>query len=189
LNSKLFGPDGDFDDIIGSIGDTSTGGDILAKDFFDELRNRDETTQSTETSYPPEDRIIGKIQNPSAETPVTRTEAMYDDDYDASPKTKFTGQEGTYARRPSAPETGLRGRTPREMMLEREYQLVGRAERGIAFQAIVAVIALAFYVYIGLSGGIVSGADAQMQDFGADDEIPFEQVMPVQRDREVRVWL
>ncbi len=74
-------------------------------------------------------------------------------------------------------------------MLEREFLLVGRAERGIAVQAIIAVIALAFYVYIGLSGGIVSGADAQMQDFGADDEIPFEQVMPVQRDREVRVWL
>lgn len=76
------------------------------------------------------------------------------------------------------------------MMMEREFQLVGRAERGIAVQAVVAVLALVFYIYVGLSGGIVSGLDAQTEDFGGDDEImPFEQVVPVQRDREASVWL
>ena len=72
--------------------------------------------------------------------------------------------------------------------MEREYNLVDRAERNIAFQAVLAVAALAFYIFVGLSGGISSG-DAVVDDFGADDEIPFEQLIPVQTDRETSVWL
>ena len=73
--------------------------------------------------------------------------------------------------------------------MEREYELVGRAEQGIVVQAAAAVAALIFYIYVGMSGGIVSGDEAMMESFGADDEIPFEQLMPIPSDREVSVWL
>ena len=194
LHSKLFGSNGDFDDNMGNIGDSSVGGDTLAKDFFKEMRKREGTLQTTEASSQTDsdDEIIFRIQNPGMENSVIRASAVDNNAaVNSAPTRKFTGQESFFkdARRPSVPGNGAQGRTPREMMMEREYQLVGRAERGIAIQAVVALIALAFYIYVGLSGGIVSGPDAQVQDFGAADEIPFEQLMPVQRDRDVSVWL
>lgn len=189
LSSKLFGPDDDFDDNIGRIGESSTGGDSMVNDFFKEVKKREETLQSTETSSGIEDDIISKIQNTDAEPWLLKAPTAESDGDYVPPTKKFTGQERFYAPRPSVPGTGLSRQTPRETMMEREYQLVGRAERGIVVQAIIAVMALVFYIYVGLSGGIVSGTDAQMRDFGADDEIPFEQLMPVQRDREVSIWL
>jgi len=193
LYSKLFGPNGDFDEDRGSTGDSNIGGETLAKDFFNEMRKREETSKAADQSSQTdnEDEIIFRIQNPGVESSITRTSRMVNNEAGSAPTRKFTGQESFFknAQRPSVPGNGAQARTPREMMMEQEYQLVGRAERGIAVQAVVAVIALAFYIYVGLSGGIVSGPDAQMQDFGADDEIPFEQLMPVQRDREVSVWL
>lgn len=74
-------------------------------------------------------------------------------------------------------------------MMEQEFKLVGRAERGIAIQAVFAVVALCFMIYIGVSGGIVSGDSAVNEDFGGEDQLPFEQLMPVQTDREASVWL
>lgn len=194
LYSKLFGPNGDFNEDMGSTGDSNVGGEALAKDFFNEMRKREETSKATDTPSQTdnnEDEIIFRIQNPGVQTSVTRASRIVNNEAGSAPTRKFTGQESFFknAQRPSVPGSGAQGRTPREMMMEQEYRLVGRAERGIAVQAVVAVIALAFYIYVGLSGGIVSGPDAQMQDFGADDEIPFEQLMPVQRDHEVSVWL
>ena len=71
--------------------------------------------------------------------------------------------------------------------MEREYRLVGQAERNIVIQTGIAVLALAFYIYIGVSGGIVSGNGGA--DFGVEDEIYFEEIVPLPSDREVSVWL
>jgi hypothetical protein len=72
-------------------------------------------------------------------------------------------------------------------MMEREFRLAGRgAGLGLGLQAGVAVFALIFYIYVGLSGGIVSADGA---DFGGDDTIEYEQVIPVPRDTERSVWL
>jgi len=204
LHSKLFGPEGDFDHNIGNIGDSAMeGGDDLVKNFFKEVRKREEIPQSTESSFQTddEDDIIFRIQNPNpgAATPSTGRIPKTDPNAptnESPTKKKFTGQESFYAPRSSASSSNTgssssqtQGLTPREMMMQREYELVGRAERGIVVQAMIAVTALIFYIYIGLSGGIVTGPDAQLENFGGDDEIPFEQVMPVQRDREISVWL
>ena len=79
-------------------------------------------------------------------------------------------------------------RSPREVMMQREYELVGRAERGLGLQAIFAVLALAFYIYVGVTGGIVSGSDVD-NDFGGEDTIYYEQTMPIQRDSESSVFI
>lgn len=207
LFSKLFGPEGDFEDEMESIGDpyTSSGGDDLARDFYNELQKRKKQTlnSSSEATIMSQDEIIARIQNAAAPTTTSKPQAVdsqrQGEETPTSssnplsaplPKKKYTGQGSFYAQNPSPPGArGAQGRTPREMMMEREYQLVGRAEQGIAVQAVIAILALAFYFYVGLSGGIATGRDAQLGDFGADDEIPFEQLMPVQRDREVSVWL
>jgi hypothetical protein len=204
LQSKLFGPedDGDFDnDDIGGMDPygSESGGENLAKNFYEELRKREEglasesaskeESSSSSSTFP---TVIGSSSSIATEN-VESSSSSESTSTAPLPKKKFTGmQESFYAApRPSAPSSrGGQSRTPREQMMEREYQLVGRAERNIGVQAVIVVLALAFYIYVGLSGGIVSGADAQMEDFGGDDEImPFEQVMPVQRDREVSVWL
>ena len=72
--------------------------------------------------------------------------------------------------------------------MEREYRLVERAERNLLVQGGFAALALAFYIYIGLSGGI-NRSEESLNDFGGDDLIPFEQVAPIQRDKESSVWL
>jgi hypothetical protein len=74
-------------------------------------------------------------------------------------------------------------------MLEREYELVGRAEQGLAVQGIFTALALAFCIYIGLSGGISNRSEESLRDFGGDDMLPFEQLAPLQKDRETSVWL
>ena len=101
-------------------------------------------------------------------------------------------------------------------MMRREYDLVSRASSdGLFLQAIIAVIALAFYAYVGLTGGIVSGGGAipdndtseattpnTMLDNGNrdtanslrdaymnEDMLPPENFIPIQRDTETSVWL
>lgn len=110
---------------------------------------------------------------------------------------KYTGRSDGYFGNRSANNanangtTGDRsGRTPRDDMMEREFQLAGRGSgASLGLQAAVAVAALVFYIYVGLSGGIVSGEAAVNADFGGDDMIPYEQVMPVPRDSEPTVWI
>ncbi len=193
IGSKLFGPEDDFDDEIGRLEPYGTVGSgmELAQDFFKEVRQRGQEATEEISTMEESTISISKGTSKSLEK-ASASETNVDATIGSGPfpKKKFTGsQELFYAQKPPSASYGGQARTPREMMMEREYQLVGRAERGIVIQAVVAVIALAFYIYIGLSGGIVSDSDGQNQFFGADDEIPFEQLMPVQRDREVSVWL
>lgn len=111
-----------------------------------------------------------------------------------NPRPKMTGLQRT----PPSPPGSRNGRrlretrSPREAMMEREYKLVEGVERGLGLQAIVAVAALAFYLYVGSTGGIGGGegAGSNVRDFGGDDSaVYFEEVMPIQRDSERTVWL
>jgi len=59
----------------------------------------------------------------------------------------------------------------------------------LAIQAGIALFMLIFYIYIGMTGGIVSGDEAvdaidTIGDFGGNDSIQFEQIIPSQRDTE-----
>ena len=73
-------------------------------------------------------------------------------------------------------------------MMEREYQLVEQAERGIVIQAIFAMVLLIVYISVGLSGGISSGGGSDNDDFTYDDVL-LEQVIPVPQEREISVWI
>ena len=193
LRSKLFGPEDDFHDEIGRIEGEDAGKD-LTNDFYEEMRRREEKSATAALPKVEDDNTEKTPEKQSSSSFMmgsNEASSLDETSNNPLPKKKFTGQrDDFYAQRPPGASTGGKSRTPREIMMEREYQLVGRAERGIFAQALVAVLALAFYIYVGMSGGIVSGRDAQTEDFGgADEEIPFEQLMPVQRDREVSVWL
>jgi hypothetical protein len=203
-NSKLFGPE-EYDDGIGNTNsnDADQDGQALANDFYEQLRKReqDEKERNAATS---ESTTKSEEQNDNSPTMLAEDDARFRNQelfarrrevvagVDQPRKTKFTGQQSS----PGSPfssnaNASSRGRspTPKESMMEREFELVGKAEKGIKFQAAFAAVALAFYIYIGLSGGIVSGDAATSGDFGGDDDIPFERLMPVQRDTEPSVWL
>lgn len=111
---------------------------------------------------------------------------------DTAPR-KYTGQSDSPLFGNVPP--GTRERTPgdpRQSMMEREFQLARRgAGLGLGVQAVFAVFVLIFYIYVGMSGGIVSGEAALNGDFGGrgDDMIEYEQVIPVPRDTEKSVWL
>ena len=157
-NSKLFGPDEDFDE-----GRQAEEGKELAKQFYEQLEKRNQ----------PQSR-------PSS------TKASFPDDTETSvPKKKFTGKPSD---RMSTGIGGGRGpRSPREQMMQREFDLVNRAEKGLAFQGVLAGCILILYLYVGLTGGITSGVDDF--DLGADDTIADELILPERRDSEASYWL
>lgn len=102
--------------------------------------------------------------------------------------TKYTGRSESGLGRPSTNDNS--GRSPRQAMMAREFELAGRGSGGsLALQAAVIAMAFIFYIYIGLTGGIVTGEEAATADFGGDDMIPFEQVVPRPRDSEPSVWI
>jgi hypothetical protein len=199
LQSKLFGPGGEeYDDGIGEPSGQSNqdDGQALAKDFYDQLRKREEAKQRG-GSISSEGSKISEQQN---QQPVNVNDDTQESSFlnqqkgaarsddEATPNVKFTGRRDApnfYAATSRSPG----GRSPRETMMEREFELVGRAEKNIVFQAVFAAVVLAFYIYIGATGGIVSGDVAASADFGGEDLIPFEQVMPLQNDQETSVWL
>jgi hypothetical protein len=203
----------EFDDGIGDRSDNNMEGEALAKDFYKQLKQREQQQQeesdrsssssnsprnkpkpAQETSLPtlPEEEARFIEQEPFSK----RREVIVGTD--GKPKIKrWTGQPSEPAAGipapgslfSSPPPTSSGQQSPRSQMMEQEFNLVGRAERGIAIQAAFAVVALCFMIYIGLSGGIVSGDSAVNEDFGGEDQLPFEQLMPVQTDREASVWL
>ena len=73
--------------------------------------------------------------------------------------------------------------------MEREFQLVGRAEKGLAFQAVLAVAVAILYAYVGLTGGIQSGSEDRFGTLGNDDTIVEELLIPEPRDKEASFWL
>lgn len=172
-DSKLFGPGGDFDE-----GKQVKEGEALAKQFYEQLRKREESqSQSTPSG--------GEIRDSEIATGNT-TEAP------PRKKKKFTGQPPEPAK--FGNDAGIFGRSnqqgprsPREQMMRREFDLVNRAEKGLALQAVLAVCILILYLYVGLTGGIQSGVDDF--DMGADDTIIDGLVLPERSDQEASYWL
>ena len=80
---------------------------------------------------------------------------------------------------------------PREQMIRNEFNLVNRATgpTGLAIQAGLAALMLLFYLYIGFTGGIVSGNEVSDLLGGADEIQQFDQIIPIPRDAENTVWL
>jgi hypothetical protein len=207
MDSKLFGPE-EYDDGIGNTNNNGKsdqdGGQALAKDFYEQLRKRGQDELDDDVSLGMEENRENsqidkldklKITDEEARSlnrePFTRRQEMSSSTTGTTPTKKFTGRQDSFYRQPSSSSSlpSSQVKSPREAMMEREYQLVENAERGIFAQAAFAVLALAFYIFVGLNGGIVTGDAALNDDFGGDDEIPFETLMPVQRDSETSVWL
>ena len=189
-SSKLFGPDDDDDDDDDDNKEREEGRE-LAQQFYKQMRQRegDAASGSGDASNPPESVTSSSV---SEETPM------------APSKKKFTGTTTTiYTDNPvPSPPFGSNrndsdsfrssnpGRqTPREQMMEREFQLVGRAESGLKYQALLAVCVAIFYAYVGLTGGIQSGGEIDAaNNFGGDDMIN-DIILPVARDAEASYWL
>lgn len=216
-SSKVYVRPEEFDDGIGDRSENNMEGAALAKDFYKQLKQREQKRQEesdrlTSSSGPKSNNPRNKPK-PAQEAnfltlPEEEARILNQEPFnkrrevilgtDGKPKVKkWTGQAsepttsfpapGTLFSSPSSTSSGQQ--SPRAQMMEAEMNLVGRAERGIAIQAAFAVVALCFAIYIGLSGGIVSGDSAANEDFGGEDLLPFEQLMPVQTDREASVWL
>lgn len=209
LSSPLFGEDANDEERYGDSERSMKDGEDMAKLFFKEMQRRSDG--SVDDSTPQEvskDAVSPPLQSPSKEdlrkliagtgnADKTDDANTNDDRKSSSQSSKFTGRDSIppqppFSRSPREPflsgnSNNAGPRTPREVMMEREYQLVGRAERNLGIQAVIAVIAMTFYIYIGLSGGISSRPDGP--DLGADDMLPFEQLVPRQTDRENTVWL
>ncbi|CAB9496099.1 expressed unknown protein [Seminavis robusta] len=168
-SSKLFGPDEDDDNSDGKQRDE---GAALAKQFYEQIKQREQQTGERGIL---EGRISGPGGSIGEEEPAPVIK-----------KKKFTGKPESPPFRGS--NAGSFRKTPREQMMEREFQLVGRAEKGLGFQALLAVAVAILYAYVGLTGGIQSG-DFSSIDLGNDDTIVDELVLPVPRDQEASYWL
>lgn len=169
-SSKLFGPDEDFDS-----GKEEKEGEALAKEFYKQMRKREESEMQLSSKA-----NILSDSDEGQEPPLSK-------------RKKFTG-------RPNEPlgseddslfaASNRQGPTsPREQMMQREFDLVSNAEKGLGFQAVLAGCILIFYIYVGLTGGIQSSGDEVELGPGADDTIIEELVLPQRRDVEASYWL
>jgi hypothetical protein len=80
----------------------------------------------------------------------------------------------------------------REEMMRNEFNLVSAATGKTSFiiQVGITLSMLIFFIYIGLSGGIVTGDDVEaIRGSGVDDMIQFDQIIPIPTDTEASVWL
>jgi hypothetical protein len=80
----------------------------------------------------------------------------------------------------------------REEMMRNEFNLVSAATGKTSFiiQVGITLSMLIFFIYIGLSGGIVTGDDVEtIRGAGVDDIIQFDQIIPIPTDTENTIWL
>ena len=205
-NSKLFGPDdsGESDD----MDKQSEEGKDLAKQFYQQVRDREGSlpaAASSDTSYSAITNDDSKRRRSGAPAPPEKDETL-------EKKKKFTGEKSTdslMAQPDPAPfgnnansgffraggntnnDSASRRRSLREQMMEREFQLVGRAERGLKYQALLVVCLFVLYAYVGLTGGIANNseqADGSFRNSGAD-ELVIDEILPTPRDSEISYWL
>ena len=190
-SSKLFGPDDDNDS---DDNKERQEGKELARQFYEQMRQREGDTASgssntADASNPPESVTSSSVSEETLKAPSKKkftgaTTTIYtDNSVPASPFGSNRNDNDSF--RSSNP-----GRqTPREQMMEREFQLVGRAESGLKYQALLAVCVAIFYAYVGLTGGIQSGGEIDAaNNFGGDDMIN-DIILPVARDVEASYWL
>eukprot|EP00534_Pseudo-nitzschia_fraudulenta_P012086 CAMPEP_0201203878 /NCGR_PEP_ID=MMETSP0851-20130426/167849_1 /ASSEMBLY_ACC=CAM_ASM_000631 /TAXON_ID=183588 /ORGANISM="Pseudo-nitzschia fraudulenta, Strain WWA7" /LENGTH=270 /DNA_ID=CAMNT_0047491911 /DNA_START=48 /DNA_END=857 /DNA_ORIENTATION=- len=208
----------EYDDGIGDWNDdrnTDSDGAELAADFFKSLEKRKEATtdagmlasdSGTTSSQPTNAAEREPSSTPSSAPPARRgdvrgglfeTKNYYDEKEKENnnnppkpPTRKFTGRPVGGNDYFGSPDRGDSGNTVRNEMMRREYQLVSGATGKTAFavQVGLALTMLVFFIYVGLTGGIVSGEEAVNMDYGGDEFIQFEQIIPVPRDSENSVW-
>ena len=180
--SALFSLD-DFDDLP-SIGDAvSADGEALAKAFYQQVRQRQETEEENE------------------QDPARRLSSReYGKDVPQSPVRKFTGQQQQQRIEDTQQSAGLfsgRGvsvysipkNSPRQRMLDNEFNLVGRSERSLLIQIVATLTLLTFAVYIGMTGGISDNDWSSVPDSIDTSMEGTIGVMPVPTDTEISVWL
>ena len=199
----------EYDDGIGDFTNSNRNkdGEDLVAEFYKNLREREDTDASVRldsndgsiVNKPQTDTAsFGLGQSPSSLGSMGRGSLFdtneYFDTEEAIPKTptrKFSGSDyfgGSNVGGSSADDS--RRNQVRENMMRREYELVSGAtgRTALTFQAGLAVCMLVFFLYVGLTGGIVTGDAAQM-DFGGDDVLQFEEIIPIPRDSDQSVWI
>lgn len=204
INSK---PE-EYDDGIGDIKNpkTNSEGEDLASEFYESLQKwRD--TESDGCVYTGDISSLNKSakdstsdrresKSPSEISPSflgqkeTNILFVIEEEKPVTPKIKFTGRptDGSdYFGRSS----GDTNNNVREEMMRKEFRLVSEAtgRTAFTFQAGLALFMLIFFIYVGLTGGIVSGEDAMRMDFGGDDMVHYEQIIPLPRDSDNSVWV
>lgn len=191
---------GDFDDLP-SIGDAaSADGEALAKAFYQQLRAREENDDDDDGEQMP---VVptgvlseGEARYVNRQAFTRRQEIVASKDISPTTGRKFTGQ-------PNADETPSAGlfsgrgasvysipaNSPRQRMVENEFNLVGRNERSLLIQIAATLALLTFAIYIGMTGGISSNDWSSVPD-SIDTSIEgMEGVLPVPTDTETSVWL
>eukprot|EP00529_Nitzschia_sp_RCC80_P028612 CAMPEP_0113501750 /NCGR_PEP_ID=MMETSP0014_2-20120614/33137_1 /TAXON_ID=2857 /ORGANISM="Nitzschia sp." /LENGTH=265 /DNA_ID=CAMNT_0000396391 /DNA_START=105 /DNA_END=899 /DNA_ORIENTATION=- /assembly_acc=CAM_ASM_000159 len=186
--SRLFDDDG-------SAEEDEAGGDEMAKEFYRQLREREQRSGQQNFQEVDEDssspstnkkiKFTGRPTSPSPPPPSggNRSSSRF-----------FGGQNINNGPASTSTSSSNENRYVggRQRIIEQEFNLVGLASSGraIGFQAGLIALTLVFYIYVGLSGGIHSYSDDGTTNGGTpEDEIfAFEQSMPVQTDRETSVW-
>lgn len=202
MNSK---PE-EYDDGIGDITnpDKNTDGEDLVAEFYKNLQERNDIDAGVGVDYGDRSPVNKAIKDapldlgkpsPSSSLGLEGTGSLFDTDdyYDTdetipkTPKRKFTGSDYFGG---AANDDSSRNQV-RENMMRREYELVSGAtgRTALTFQVGLALSMLVFFLYVGLTGGIVSGEDAIQMDFGGDDMLQFEDFIPVPRDSDKSVWI
>lgn len=200
----------EYDDGIGDVTNSNRNkdGEDLVAEFYKNLREREDIDASVRM-----DAGSGSVDNESSTDTVSSsiskspssvgrmgtnslfdTNEYYETEEEAVPKAparKFSGSDyfgGSNVG--GSPAGDSRRNQVRENMMRREYELVSGAtgRTALAFQAGLAFCMLVFFLYVGLTGGIVTGDAAQM-DFGGDDMLQFEEIIPVPRDSDQSVWI
>eukprot|EP00533_Pseudo-nitzschia_delicatissima_P013939 CAMPEP_0197271616 /NCGR_PEP_ID=MMETSP1432-20130617/8795_1 /TAXON_ID=44447 /ORGANISM="Pseudo-nitzschia delicatissima, Strain UNC1205" /LENGTH=183 /DNA_ID=CAMNT_0042737053 /DNA_START=127 /DNA_END=675 /DNA_ORIENTATION=+ len=175
----------EYDDGIGDITNpkTDSDGEDLVAEFYKSIKEREDLDANSDSG-----KSVKAANDPKSSSSLNRggTSSLFDtnDYYDSEEnkperKLKFTGRDysGADYFGASANNNDSGNNRVRETMMRREYELVSGATSRSAFtlQVGLALSMLIFFLYIGLSGGIVTG-DAALIDYGGDDMIQFEQI-------------
>jgi len=182
--SLLWLTESDFDD-FSSVGDaTSADGQALANQFYQQLREREQSVKLSEEEARSMNReafdrrrevVAGKDVSPMARKFTGRGVDM------PSSAGLFSGRGASVYSVPSS--------TPRRRMMQNELDLASRAERTLLIQIIATLSLLSFAVYVGWTGGITSNDWSSVAD-SLDSSIEgIEAVLPVPTDTETSVWL
>ena len=184
---------GDFDDFA-SFGDAAgADGEALAREFYQQLRDRKEEEKPTAPESPPmlseqEARYVNR------EAFSRRQEVVAGKEVTPNIR-KFTGQSdkdmpsaGLFSGR-GASVFSIPTNTPRQRMAENEFSLVSGVERSLLIQIVVTLTLLSLAIYIGMTGGISSNDWSSLAD-SLDTSIEgIEGILPIPTDTETSVWL
>lgn len=164
----------DFED-LSSDGDDIKEGKDLAKEFYKQIRLREEASPPTKEGNTV--RKISKTSSSTLDTIASSKSTKYtgrekgDLDSSGSPSAGlFAGENGIVYASPRRSPSGSSNRiSPKDRMMRNEFSLVSIASNEISLlvQMFAVFILLGFTLYIGVSGGITDGSER----FGLDTDI------------------